>query len=132
LPRRRTPALSSALDRYFHVNADWADSTRANVRSLLNVFVRDMGPQRQVDMLDRIEVEDWLLAVAERQQASSFNKVRSRLIALLNWTIDMGRLDANPAASIKRRMTLSKVRLRLSRRSCSSSQTARRTHVTRH
>ena len=114
MPRKTTPKLGEALDQYLRSRATHcAKNTVANDRAVLRKFVREVGDP-QVHLLDPFTVESWFAAEAERQQASSYNKIRTRVQNFVGFLNRRGWLAHDVMGEIRPRRVQKKERLRLS------------------
>jgi integrase len=114
MPRKRTPRLSEALAEYQIVrSAHLAPTTLANDRSVLQRFVEGVG-NPPCHQLSARACELYFAQEAARQQASSFNKIKTRIGGFTKFMQRRGWLDADPIAEIQSRRVTKRERLRLS------------------
>jgi integrase/predicted RNA-binding Zn-ribbon protein involved in translation (DUF1610 family) len=113
VPRRTSPFLHDAMVEYQANRADRvARSTWLNDQSVLDRFCRGVGNPR-VHLLTREATEAWFLALAQEQQASSYNKVKSRVGGLLSFCQRRCWLTTDPLAEVRTRRQPKRERLHL-------------------
>lgn len=114
MPRKTTLKLSEALDQYLSIRASsLSPSTLANDRSVLRKFVQGVGDP-QTHLLTAQKAETWFAAEAARQEASSYNKVRTRIQGFTAFCTRRGWLTSDPLAEVRTRRVIRTERRRLS------------------
>ena len=114
MPRKTTPRLSEALAQYMTNRRTYcAATTVSNDQALLRKFVREVG-DRQVHLLNQTHVETWFARESERQMASSYNKVRTRVAGFIDFCQRRGWLTQDLLGEIRPRKVVQRERLRLS------------------
>lgn len=113
MPRRTTPRVSEAVERFITIrSAQLARQTCINDRALLNRLARTTGDP-QLHQLTRLHLEEHFLALAG-QKPSSWNKERSRLRTFFEWCTRYGWIDTDLLADIRPKRVVREKRLRLS------------------
>jgi hypothetical protein len=87
-------------------------------RDIKRMLVNDMNRAREfftmtVDSIDRRTCQDYLKRYHSNLKGDSYNKKISFLRKLLNYVVDMGLMDTNPAKGIMKDAAVAKVRKRL-------------------
>lgn len=115
MPRKTTPKVGEALTDFLEVRTlQVAPKTLQNDTYVLQRFAEAMGLEKRVHLLTPPDVERWFLAEAKRQQASSFNKVRSRVSRFLGFCERRGWAAGNLLGEVPPRKVTKKERFRLS------------------
>lgn len=93
-------SFKSLVIRYYAASEykNLAESTKVNYRSILNRFVEKHGDEKVLD-LERHHVKAIIGNMSDRPQAA--NKLLKLLRFILNFALDIGMIDANPAHNIK-------------------------------
>lgn len=113
MPRRTTPHVSEAVDRFVTVrSAQLARQTCVNDRALLGRLARTTGDP-QLHLLTRRHLEEHFMALAG-QKATSWNKERSRLRTFFEWCTRYGWIDQDLLIDIRPKRVVREQRLRLS------------------
>lgn len=114
MPRKQTPRLSVALVEYETIRRSHVTkSTLDNDHSVLTRFIRGVGDP-QAHLLTARVVELYFAQESDRQMASSFNKVRTRVGLFMKFLQRRGWVDADPLGEVRTRRVVPRERLRLS------------------
>jgi integrase len=115
MPRKTTPTLAKAADEFIQTRSSYlAATTLANETSVIRTFVRGVGVERQCHHVTSRQVELWFASEAKRQQASSFNKVLSRVRGFLDFCRRRGWIDLDLLGEVRRLRVLQRDRKQLS------------------
>jgi integrase len=110
---RTTPSLQVALDDYVQTRVHLSRNTLINDTSVLNRFVRGIGPTIQVGHVTPKMVESWFGDLHRGQQASSYNKVRARVRGFVDFCVVRGWTRQPLLANVRPRRVVRRERLQL-------------------
>ncbi len=115
MPRTKTPTLIEAVDEFYETRSvHLAPTTLYNERSVIRSFMRGVGEKRQCHTITQREVERWFAAEANRQAASSYNKVHSRVSGFIRFCQRRGWITADLMGEVRTLKVVKRERMRLS------------------
>ena len=119
MARRTSPTVGEAVELYLALRkGKFAHDTWVNDRSQLNRFADAVGRQRQMHTLTPEDAEAFFLtgdnALCDQMAASSFNKVRSRVITWMEFCRRRRMIDQDLMGEVDSLPVLKRERLRLS------------------
>lgn len=115
MPRRTSPSLTEAVAEFQETRETYvAQTTLRNDWSLLRKFTREMGPDKQVHTITQRQLELWFAREAKRQKASSYNKVRTRIVGFVNFCQRRGWVTSDLMGEVRTKPVTKRERMRLS------------------
>jgi integrase len=82
VPRKETPTVREAIDRWLDNRVELSLNTIQNDRSVLNRFALSVGPDRQIGYVTASQAESYFRSIRHHKPAS-FNKSRARVALFL-------------------------------------------------